>query len=443
MKKIGYLVSQYPAPSHTFIRREVEALRRRGLPIETFSVRAPAASERLGQPDRDERARTFYILPGKRGAMLSAHVWALSQPGRYLSTLVLALRHRVPGVKQLIWSLFYFAEAIVLARELSRRGIGHLHNHFANAGGTVGMLACHFVRIGWSLTLHGTSEHDYPAGLLLGSKLRRARFAACVSSFGMAQAMRAADPRDWEKLFIVRCGVDTRALPPPPTPDAAPPRLVCVGRLAPEKGHLGLIEAFHQVVRRGQAAELRLVGDGPERARIEAAIAARGLEGRCLLLGQRPEEETLAEVARAQLLVSASFMEGLPVSLMEALALGVPVIAPRVAGIPELIEDGVSGLLFTPADWSALAACLERALGDPALRQRLGRAGRERVRADFDADTTCEPLHRKLAEALSLVAPTPAAAPVAVTSGGDRADRAERVDRLPPPLPGPPGRGSG
>src|SRR5439155_14415813 len=120
---------------------------------------------------------------------------ALSQPGRYLSTLVLSVRHRAPGLKQLLWSLFYFAEGIVLAQELSRRGIGHLHNRFANAGANVGMLACHFLQIGWSLTLHGTSEFDYPAGLLLGRKLARARFAACVSSFGKAQAMRVADPR--------------------------------------------------------------------------------------------------------------------------------------------------------------------------------------------------------------------------------------------------------
>jgi colanic acid/amylovoran biosynthesis glycosyltransferase len=405
--RIGYLVSQYPAPSHTFIRREVQALRRRGLNVETFSVRAPGAAERLGAADEEERARTFYILSAGAGAMLGAHLWALARPGRYLATLGEALRHRVPGVRQLLWSLFYFFEGIVLARELARRRIGHLHNHFANAGANVGMLAAAFLDIGWSVTLHGTSEFDYPAGLLLGRKLARARFAACVSHFGMAQAMREADPRHWEKLFIVRCGIDLAALPPRQLA-SSPARIVCVGRLAPEKGHLGLIEAFARVLERGLAAELRLVGDGPERARIEAAIEARGLGQRCLLLGQRTEGETLAEVAAAQLLVSASLMEGLPVVLMEALGLGVAAVAPRVAGIPELVEDGVSGLLFTPADWAGLAAVLERALRDGPLRERLGRAGQERVRAEFDADRACEPLYRKF-RALS-AAPLPAPA---------------------------------
>jgi colanic acid/amylovoran biosynthesis glycosyltransferase len=184
----------------------------------------------------------------------------------------------------------------------------------------------------------------------------------------------------------------------PRAPSTAPLRVVCVGRLSPEKGHLGLIDAFAEVLAGGSHAELRLVGDGPERARIEARIAARGLAGRCVLLGQLPEDETLREVASADVLVSASFMEGLPVVLMEALALDVPVIAPRVAGIPELVEDGVGGLLFAPADWSGLASCLARMLGDPLLRARLAQAGRERVRAEFDVERACIPLHRKLIE---------------------------------------------
>lgn len=405
--KLGYLVSCYPAPSHTFIRREVEALRRRGVDIETFSVRPPAAGERLGAADRAERERTFYILPAGPGRALRALGWALVRdPVRFFSTLREAVRHRVPGLRAAVWSLFYFVEAMVLARALAAKRVEHLHNHFANPGANVGMLAAQFLELGWSMTLHGISEFDYPYGLMLGRKLRVARFAACVSSFGMAQAMRIADPADWSKLFIVRCGIDLQALPArelPAAPGAVaapsrPLRVVCVGRLSPEKGHLGLLDAFAQVLAAGTNAELRLVGDGPERARIEERIAARALGARCVLLGQLPEDETLREVAAADVLVSASFMEGLPVVLMEALGLNVPVIAPRVAGIPELVEDGVAGLLFAPADWNALAGCLSRLLADPQLRARLAQAGRERVRAEFDADRACIPLHRKLIE---------------------------------------------
>jgi colanic acid/amylovoran biosynthesis glycosyltransferase len=397
MPRIGYLVSQYPAVSHTFIRREIQALRRRGLAIDTFSVRRPPESERLGTADQEERARTFYILPVALRSLLVAHLAAAARrPLAYFATLCESLRHRVPGLRAWLWSLFYFAEAIVLARELERRGIAHLHNHFGNPGANVGMLACRFLGLGWSLTLHAISEFDYPYGVMLPRKLRAARFAACVSSYTMAQAMRICDPADWTKLFVVRCGVNFAALPARERRGSPPLRVLCVARLAPEKGHLGLIDAFAQVLERGLAAQLRLVGDGPERARIEARIAERGIDKHCMVLGQRSEEEALDEIACADVLVNASFMEGLPVVLMEALGLGVPVVAPRIAGIPELVEDGVCGLLFTPADWDELGRCLARLLGDPQLRARLADAGAARVRTEFDADRACVPLHARL-----------------------------------------------
>jgi colanic acid/amylovoran biosynthesis glycosyltransferase len=396
--RVGYLVSCYPAPSHTFIRREVEALRRRGLDVETFSVRAPDASARLGAADREERGRTFYVLPVSPLALVGAHLWALFRaPARYFGTVREAFRHRVPGLRSLVWSAFYFLEAMVLARALVRRGIERLHNHFANAGANVGMLSARYLALPWSLTLHGISEFDYPAGVMLPGKVGAARFVACVSWFGMAQAMRVSSPTDWDKLLIVRCGIEAGALPPRRTVPG-PPRIVCVGRLSAEKGHLGLLDAFARVLARGAAAELRLVGDGPERARIEQRLAERGLAGHCLLLGQLPEEDALAEVAAAAVVVSASFMEGLPVVLMEALALGVPVVAPRVAGVPELVVDGMSGVLFTPADWEGLGAGLERLLADAGLRERMGRAGKERVDREFEADRACEPLHRRFVE---------------------------------------------
>jgi glycosyltransferase involved in cell wall biosynthesis len=396
-KRIGFLVSQYPAPSHTFIRREVMALRRRGLSIDTFSIRPPKANERLAPVDREEQARTFYVLPVRPLTLLAAHFWAFRRrPVRYWATFLAALGHRVPGVRALFWSVFYFFEAMVLAREIHRRNVSHLHNHFANAGATVGMLACRYLDIGWSLTLHGISEFDYPAGLLLTGKLATARFAACVSSFGMAQAMRTIAPADWSKLLISRCGLDLEAIPAPTPRQPGPPRVLCVGRLSAEKGHLGLLEAFAALLAHGQVAQLRLVGDGPDRPRIEAAIARHGIGAHVVLLGQLPEEETLREVGQADLMVSASFMEGLPVVLMEALAQGVAVVAPCIAGVPELVEDEVTGLLFTPADWPGLAARISRGLGDPALRARLARAGQERVRAEYDANRSSEALYQRL-----------------------------------------------
>jgi glycosyltransferase involved in cell wall biosynthesis len=229
---------------------------------------------------------------------------------------------------------------------------------------------------------------------MLGAKLEAADFAACVSHFGRAQAMRTIAPQHWNKLFVVRCALDLTKLPArQKRPAGSPVRLICVGRLSPEKGHVGLLQAYANARLRGASdSELVLVGDGPERERIEATIRELGLSGSVHLSGRLPESETLQEVSKSDALVLASFMEGLPVVLMEAMALGLPVIGPRVAGVPELVHEQVHGLLFAPAAWDELADCIYRLLSDAAMRERLGGAGRAQVEREFEINRAVEPL---------------------------------------------------
>lgn len=390
--RIGYLTSQYPATSHTFIRREVEALRRRGLQIDTFSVRRPAPAEIKSEWDRHAFDETFYLLPVSFIGLAKAHVPAfLRRPRSYLATLSLALKHRVPGLRAMVWALFHFAEAIVLAGEVERRGIGHLHNHFANSAANVGMLASRFLNLPWSLTLHGISETDYPAGLLLADKIKAARFVACVSWFGRAQAMRITPTDQWHKFNIVRCGIGLNDLPALTTDDR-PFRIVCVGRLSSEKGHAGLLEAFASLRARGGQAQLVLVGDGPEHDDLVNQSVTLGLLEDVTFAGRRDEREVHAEIAGSDLLVLPSFMEGLPVVLMEAMAIGVPVVASHVAGIPELVEDGVEGLLFRPADWTALSGAMMEMLADKEKRTRFAAAARKKVASEFDIELAVTPL---------------------------------------------------
>lgn len=411
--RIAYLVSQYPAASHTFIRREIEALRARGLDIATYSVRPPSESERVASWDRAAFEDTTYLLPTRLGVLVAAHVSAMIKwPLAYLSTLRLALDHRAAGAKALLWSLFHFAEAVVLAHALRRDKIDHVHNHFANAGATVGLLATHLVRIPWSLTLHGISETDYPAGLLLARKIAAAKFVACVSWFGQAQAMRITPPVHWHKMSIVRCGLNLIGLEPAIGPELKPAddiRIVCVGRLSPEKGHLGLLDAFAGLRSHGVIAQLVLVGDGPERAAIKQHAATLQLGDTVLFKGQLGERDTLAEIRRASLLVLPSFMEGLPIVLMEAMALGVPLVASRVAGIPELVEDGVEGLLFRPSDWSDLRDKMTMILTDDVLSRRFSAAARAKVEAQFDINRVIDPLIEQLALTIARVVDTPMA----------------------------------
>lgn len=400
--RIAYLTSQYPATSHTFIRREVTALRALGVDVQTFSIRAPADAELIAVQDQEEAASTFTLLTQPLASYLRRHfAELLSRPLAYAHTLVLALQHRPPGIRAMLLSLAHFGEAIMLSFELRRRGIDHLHNHFANSGASVGLLASRNAGLPWSFTIHGISEFDYPAGLLLPEKVAAASFVACVSYFGRAQAYRLLDREQWGKLKIVRCGLELDQLPTP-KPRMRGPQFIAVGRLSSEKGISGLLEALSNV-----AADIRpqllIVGDGPMRGELDQLVDLLGLGDWVRFAGRLPEAETLAAIAQSDVLVLPSFMEGLPIVLMEAMAMGKPVIATRVAGIPELVEDGVNGLLFTPSDWHQLAEKIAKLAKDEALREELGSAGPRSIAREFNVRRSAERL-RDLLGAVQSVA---------------------------------------
>lgn len=391
---LAYLTSQYPATSHTFISREVAAMRRLGVKVDTFSIRRPSSAELHDPLIEAEASTTFYVLGQRATRFFAAHVRSLlSGPSVYLRTLIVALHHRPPGLKGLALSLAHFIEACLLACELKRRGVTHLHNHFANSAATVGYLASRLLRMRWSFTIHGISETDYPAGLLLGRKIEAADLVICVSYFGCAQAMRLVAPEYWHKLHVVHCGLRHDELPSFRKTGGSH-RIICVGRLSPEKGQAGLLGAFTRLAADHKDSELIFVGDGPLSTQLRCSANECGLAGRISFLGRLGEHETLREIACADMLVLPSFMEGLPIVLMEAMAVGTPVIATRVAGIPELVQDGENGLLFTAANWAELTECMRRLLGDPELCKRLAESGRIRVSEAFDVDRSAKQLFR-------------------------------------------------
>lgn len=397
---VAVLVSQYPAPSHTFIRREVAALRRLGLAVETFSIR-PGAS--LSELDREEAARTFTVLPGSPAALVAPALAAMvRRPLRFARALAAVQRHALPGLGQRLRALVWLAEGLRLAGELERRGVRHLHGHFANPASVAGLAACRYLGIGFSVTVHGLSDFAGPMTPRLGRKLEDATFVASATEWGRARLGALGGGRHAHKAHLVRCGVEVERLPRParrgPAP-GEPLEILAVGRLAPEKGLLGLLEAAAALARRGVAFRLVLIGGGPEEPALRRAVEALGLAGRVELRGPQPEAAVLEAMARAHAFALSSLMEGLPVVLMEALAMELPVVAPAISGIPELVVEGETGLLFPAGDWGRLAARLEELAGDAALRARLGRAGRARVLAEFDAGRAAEPLARLLAAA--------------------------------------------
>lgn len=385
---IAYLTGEYPKVSHTFILREIAALRARGVEVHACTVRRAAPKDVVGADQEAEAERTFCILEtAKRpNRLVGAHVEALMRaPGRWVAALALAWRTRPPGLRAALWQIFYFLEAAVLARHLRHKGVVHLHNHFGDSSGSLAMLASVMSGIPFSFTLHGPTIFFEPMKWRLDEKIARARFVVCISHFCRSQAMYFSDRADWGKLRIVHCGVTPAAYGRRPRADFGQ-RVLFVGRLDPVKGVPLLLEAFAAARAAHPGARLSLVGDGPARAALEAQAAALGLGTSAEFLGYRSQEEVAGILEGADMLVLPSFAEGVPVVLMEAMASRIPVIASAVAGVPELVADGVSGFVVPAGDVATLTARLETLLADPGLCRRMGEAGRAKVVAEFDLE---------------------------------------------------------
>lgn len=384
--KVGYLVNQYPRTSHSFIRREIRALEAAGVEVLRYSLR-PVTEELPSEADRLEAARTRFVLDaGPAGLALAALRQALRRPAAFARALRLALRLGHRSDRGLPRHLAYLAEACVLAGWLERDGAVHLHAHFGTNPAAVAAL-CH--ALGgprYSFTVHGPEEFDRPEALHLGEKIRGAAFAVAVSSYGRSQLYRWARHADWPKIQVVRCGLDEALLRAPATPVPAAPRLVCVARLSEQKGHLLLVEAAARLAAEGRAFELVLAGDGPLRPQVEAAVARAGLEGRVRLAGWMGADAVREAILASRALVLPSFAEGLPVVVMEALALGRPVVTTAIAGTPELVEPGTTGWLVPAGSVEALVDALRAALdAEPSRLAAMGRAGAALVARLHDA----------------------------------------------------------
>lgn len=392
--RLAYLVSQYPAVNHTFILREIRGLRASGFDIDVISIRPPdRPAAAMTADEREELARTRAVKDISIPAALAAHLAeAVTNPGGYLRGFRQALRMGRGSPAAILAHLFYFAEAVIAGRWMRAAGVTHFHTHFSS---TVGVLMARIFPLTWSITIHGPEEFNDVAGFFLAEKIRTARFAVAISSYARSQILRCCDPAMWDKVHTCRLGVDGAVFEPRPEPGGGgPPEIVCVGRLAPVKAQYILIEAILVLAGRGVPAVLRLVGDGPDRRMLEESAARMGIADRVIFDGWRNQDEVRERYRSATVFAMASFAEGIPVVLMEAMSMEIPVLATRIMGIPELIEDGASGVLVPPADPDALAGGLERLLRDAELRRRLGPAGRKKVLADFDLRANCAALEK-------------------------------------------------
>jgi glycosyltransferase involved in cell wall biosynthesis len=348
-----------------------------------------------------EAAQTFYVK-SSGAARLATQVLsiALRNPAVALRGLRAAMALGGWDLKARAYALFYLAEALLVGQWMRHSSLRHLHVHFGGPVATVGMLTSQAWQIPWSITLHGPDEFFDQEQFYLIQKISSASFVICISDFCRSQVLRIAPQLDASRVHVVRLGVDCIALQPqalkpqalkpqdrPEAQDAAV-RLVCTGRTVAAKGHRILLEAVALLIapltQAGIALSCIFIGDGPERSSLEALSRSLGIDGVVQFLGAQAHQPTLAHVAQADIFVLASFAEGLPVALMEAMALGVPCVSTTIAAIPELIQDGRNGLLVPPANPIALCAALEQLVVNSELRAELGHQARATVEAQYN-----------------------------------------------------------
>lgn len=385
--KLAYLTNRYPAVSHTFIRDEIGEVERLGHPVTRFSVR-PADSGLCDARDIAEAAKTRYVLADRLGIIRSVFRYAVRHPCRLVQCLTKAAGWGFCDASGVIKNIAYVIEAAYLSESCRHLGIEHVHAHFGTNSAAVAMWCRCLDGPPFSFTVHGAGEMEDPRRLRLREKIAAASFVVAVSHYGRSQLYRACDVRDWAKIRIIHCAPSSLfAERGSARPDNCAD-FVCVARLDAVKGHLVLLEALGQLRTRGMRPTVTLVGDGPMRESLLDAIKQQSLGDSVRMAGSLSGEEVREAISGAKCLILPSFFEGVPVALMEAMMLGRPVVATYVGGIPELVENGVSGWLVPPGSVEALADAMEKVLAAPVEKlTAMGLAGRQKVLRDHNAAT--------------------------------------------------------
>ena len=376
---MAYLTTSYPSVSHSFIRREILGLEARGVSVLRLAIRR---SDHVVDPaDLAENEKTLHFLNMRR-VRLAGHILRgfMRVHVRLFRGLAESWKLHRASERGLLRHLAYLLEALVLVDICARAGARHVHVHFGTNAAAVALLARLMGGPSYSMTIHGPDELDAPIGLSLGRKMRCAAFTVAISSFCASQLMRWVPYSEWHKIHVVRCSVEPHWFDnESPVADEARD-LVCVGRLSAQKGQMLLLDAFAEAWDKGLRARLVLVGDGELRQALEERVQVLNLSEQVLITGWADAATVRGWLERARFFVLPSFAEGLPVVIMEALASQRPVLTTNIAGIPELMESGVTGWMVPAGDSQRLSAALLAAWATPVTELRkMGLRGRERV----------------------------------------------------------------
>jgi colanic acid/amylovoran biosynthesis glycosyltransferase len=402
--RIAHIVSVFPALTETFVLYEMIAMEKLGMDLRIYSLQRNRYS--VMHPEALAMMPRVKSHPYFSWGILRAHLhFLLRKPWGYLSALWVWLSTTWGSLRYFTGALVFFPKAVYFARHMEQEGITHVHAHFASHPAAVALVIRRLTGIPYSFIAHGSDIHRETR--MLPEKVREAAFVVTVAEFNREWIMRACKGKYGEKIFVVPCGVDSSFFSSPSHErlQGPKPAILCIGTLIEVKGQKFLLEACAALRNRGIPSTCHLVGDGPDRAMLLKLAQRLGIEEDLRLHGYLPHDGVLELMRQADVLVCCSVVsrdrrrEGLPTVLIEAMAAGVPVVASRLSGIPELVEHETTGLLFPPGDSPALAEALERLIRDPELGRSLASAAHQKVLEQYDRMKNCSRLAQLISDA--------------------------------------------
>ena len=384
--RLAYLVGNYPAVSCTFICREITQLQTLGIEILPVSVnKALPSAHGFSEAERREEARTFFITQRAPWRILGDHFSCfLRRPRAFVAGLLQALKLGAQNPTRTALHLAYFAEAVILGEWMQKRQLKHVHVHFANASSTVALLTARMYGLHYSISVHGPDEFYGARAYNLREKMENALFVCCIGNFCRSQLMLATPSSHWSKFEIARLGVDPDSFLPVRSRRDGQIRLLCVGRLVAAKAQQILLRAVAIMKQQGFVFSLDIAGDGPDRVELESQARLLEITDYVTFHGSLDQGRVHELLARTDIFVLPSFAEGIPVALMEAMSMEIPCVSTTIAGIPELIDSNVSGILVPPSDPELLAAAIGRLINDPEFRARIGAAARQKIVSTYN-----------------------------------------------------------
>ncbi len=388
MKKILYLCSEYPALSHTFIDKEIDALENRKFEIHTASINYPKNTDKFSGDYQNRLEKTYYIKTENKLKIIKILLKYLStKPTLFMKTFFTTYNLCFKkGAKNLKKFIGYFVEAVLLHNYMAKNNIEHVHIHFANPASTVAMIAKEFGGIEYSISVHGPDEFYNTKENLVKEKVKGAKFIRTISHFCTSQLMRESDPKYWNKFNIVRCGIDLNQFLPIKKQEKETFNIVCVGRLTPSKGQTILIGAVKKIIEEVKNFKLILVGGGEDFEGIKEKIEKEKLNEYIELKGPVSHETVKEILTGADVFALPSFAEGIPVALMEAMAMEIPVISTKIAGIPELIEDYKNGFLVNASDEVQLAELMVNLINGQSGLEAIRKNARKKVEEKYNIE---------------------------------------------------------